>query len=85
MENWGKAMMFQCIRCRITWGEGTPEVDGYSHGLCQPCLKEALIPIYRKRQVQEGNFDCFARASDYCDQELCLYRSICLGTVAIVS
>lgn len=78
-------MMYQCIRCRITWGEGRPEVDGYSHGLCLSCLKEALIPIYRKRQVQEGNFDCFARAAGFCDQDYCKYRTICLGTIAVAS
>jgi hypothetical protein len=77
--------MYQCIRCRITWGEGRPEVDGYSHGLCLACLKEALIPIYRKRQAQEGNFDCFARAAGFCDQDFCKYRTICLGTIAVAS
>ncbi len=78
-------MMFQCIRCGITWGNGNPEIDGYSHGLCLPCLKEALIPLYRKRQVEEGNFDCFARSAGYCDQGLCKYRTICLGSLPVAS
>ena len=71
-------MMYQCIRCYDTWGNGSPELDGYSHGLCTRCLKEALTPLYRKRQAQEGNFDCFARASGYCDQPACKYRHICM-------
>ncbi|MCE5334169.1 MAG: hypothetical protein LLG06_06230 [Desulfobacteraceae bacterium] len=71
-------MKFQCIRCRETWGQGDPDRDGYSHGLCAICLKDALIPLYRKRQVQEGNFDCFGRASGNCDQDFCKYRNICL-------
>ncbi|MGA2404472.1 MAG: hypothetical protein ABSG91_22675 [Syntrophobacteraceae bacterium] len=71
-------MMYQCIRCHKTWGSGRPELDGYSHGLCAECLKEALAPLYRKRQAQEGNFDCFGKASGYCDQPACKYRQICL-------
>jgi hypothetical protein len=73
-----KPLKYQCIRCRSTWGDGEPERDGYSHGLCRPCLKEALIPLYRKRQVQEGNFDCFGRSQGFCDQCACRYREICL-------
>ncbi len=71
-------MKYQCIKCRVTWGDGEPERDGYSHGLCLDCLKEALIPLYRKRQLAEGNFDCFGKAVDYCDQYCCKYREMCL-------
>ncbi|HQN19316.1 MAG TPA: hypothetical protein PKV86_09260 [Syntrophobacteraceae bacterium] len=73
-----KPIKYQCIRCKVTWAEGEPEIDGYSHGLCGPCLKEALIPLYRKRQVEEGNFDCFGRSQGFCDQSHCIYREICL-------
>ena len=76
--NQERLMMYQCIRCHKTWGNGSPEVDGYSHGLCVGCLKEALTPLYRKRQAEEGNFDCFARAADHCDQPACKYRRICM-------
>jgi len=72
-------MMYQCIKCHRTWGEGEPELDGYSHGLCLKCLRDALIPLYRKRQSREGNFDCFGKAEGFCDQEACKYRRICLG------
>lgn len=71
-------MKYQCFRCRATWGEGEPELEGYSHGLCARCLKDALTPLYRKRQLQEGNFDCFGRASVFCDQYACKYRQTCL-------
>ncbi len=73
-------MMYQCIKCGKSWGEGQPEFDGYSHGLCLVCLKDALTPLYRKRQSQEGNFDCFGKSSGYCDQHSCKYRSICMET-----
>ncbi len=72
-------MKFQCIKCHATWGEGYPEIEGYSHGLCACCLKEALIPVYRRRQVREGNFDCFGKSYDFCDQGACMYRNICLA------
>jgi hypothetical protein len=72
-------MMFQCVRCQVTWGEGNPEAEGYSHGLCFRCLKEKLTPIYLKRQREEfGSFECFGTAEDFCDQEKCTYREICL-------
>jgi hypothetical protein len=76
-------MKYQCIKCLVTWGEGNPEDDGYSHGLCLICVKEALAPLYRKRQIEEGNFDCFARSAGYCDQSACKYRGLCLDHVGV--
>jgi hypothetical protein len=69
---------YQCIRCKQTWGEWENGEDFYSHGLCAWCLKVCLTPIYRKRQVEEGNFDCFAKSAGFCDQQACKYREICL-------
>ena len=77
--NQENVMMFQCIKCLMTWGDGQPEVDGYSHGLCASCLKDALTPLYRKRQAREGNFDCFGKSSGFCDQYDCKYRHVCVG------
>lgn len=74
-------MQYQCIRCKITWGQGDPDRDGYSHGLCGSCLREALTPLYRKRQLAEGNFDCFGKAEAFCDQDTCKYRVVCLAAV----
>lgn len=72
-------MIYQCIRCHVTWGEEAEGDDSFfSHGLCLDCLREALIPIYRKRQKLENNPDCFGKANDYCDQEKCAYRHLCL-------
>jgi hypothetical protein len=77
-EDGEKAMQYQCINCKTIWGEGRPETEGYSHGLCGSCLKMALTPIYRRRQTAEGNFDCFATSCGYCDQNECKYRQLCL-------
>jgi len=77
-EGGEEPMRYQCIHCKMTWGQGISERDGYSHGLCAPCLREALTPLYRKRQLAEGNFDCFGKADAFCDQGACKYRTICL-------
>ena len=34
--------------------------------------------LIRKVQEAEGNFDCFRRATDYCDQLQCCFRDDCL-------
>ena len=68
-----------CIRCRKTWEVEDGDVNPIPSGsLCKPCLKESLTTTYRNRQTREGNFDCFGKASGYCDQSQCKYREICL-------
>ena len=37
--------------------------------------KQELI---REIQRAEGNFDCFGSAKDYCDQQECRFREMCL-------
>ena len=34
--------------------------------------------LIREIQKAEGNFDCFGKASEYCDQISCLFREDCL-------
>ncbi len=34
--------------------------------------------LVRETQKKEGNFDCFATATEYCDQVDCLCRDDCL-------
>jgi hypothetical protein len=75
-------MKFQCIKCQVTWGTGNPEEEGYSHGLCKACLRETLTPTVRRKQIREGNFDCFGRAVCDCDQMACKYRDVCLCDVS---
>lgn len=44
-----------------------------------PMLAAIKIQDIRKRQREEGNFDCFARASSgYCDQTGCKYHDECV-------
>ena len=72
---------YVCVRCRKTWeirnGDTDPTVSG---GLCKRCLRNGLIQLYRGKQLKEGNFDCFGKASDYCDQLDCRYRELCLDS-----
>jgi hypothetical protein len=76
-------MKFACIRCPETWGEGNPEAEGYSHGLCLNCLRETLTPTVRRRQLREGFHDCFARATEKCARAGCKYWEVCCsGTMA---
>ena len=70
---------YLCIRCKKTWRIDNGDLDYTPSGsLCRPCLKESLAPLYRKKQSEERNFDCFGRATDYCDQFQCKYRTLCL-------
>lgn len=71
-------MKFKCIHCDVEWGDGDPVKEGFSHGLCKRCLKLGLTETYRKRQKNEGYYDCFARSDGFCDQLNCSYRKICL-------
>jgi hypothetical protein len=71
--------VYLCVKCKKTWEKVDGDCDLTPSGtLCKPCLKESLVPIYRKRQFREKNFDCFGKASGYCDQSECKYRDLCL-------
>ena len=71
---------YRCIKCRKSWEIENGDTDSTPSGsLCKPCLKESLVPIYRKRQSLEKNFDCFGKAIGYCDQFQCKYRGLCLN------
>lgn len=37
------------------------------------------IELIRAIQTKEGNFPCFATATDYCDQSGCCFKEDCLG------
>lgn len=72
-----RRMTFKCVQCGTTWTKGE-ESTSYSHGFCRDCARVLLTPTIRKKQLREGNFDCFGKAGWYCDQVTCKYRSVCL-------
>jgi len=71
----------KCVRCgkewqkdsKISWGP-----EDISSSLCNACFRDIISPIIHKKQLREGNFDCFAKAGAYCDQFECKYREWCL-------
>ena len=71
----------KCVKCGkewqkesvISWGP-----DDISSSLCDVCFREVISPMIRKKQLKEGNFDCFGRAGGYCDQSGCKYNKWCL-------
>jgi len=71
---------YACIKCNKTWtiddGEDFDPIP--SGSLCELCLRECLVPLYRKRQLREGSFDCFGKAEYYCDQDMCKYKRLCV-------
>jgi hypothetical protein len=71
---------YLCVKCRTTWSVDNGDIDsGVSGGLCSACLKESLTTLYRKKQLAEGNFDCFGKATTHCDQFQCKYIRQCIG------
>ncbi len=38
---------------------------------------KSKVMLVRAIQKKEGNFDCFARVIDYCDQSGCCFRQAC--------
>lgn len=74
----GDVMKYQCIKCGVIWEKPGLDGEGYSHGLCPGCLRETIMPLFRKRQRAEGNFDCYGKAwNGYCDQMNCIYYPLC--------
>ena len=71
----------KCVKCGkewekaslISWGP-----DDISSSLCDPCFREVISPIIRKRQIKEGNFACFGEAGTDCEEPECKYRQWCL-------
>lgn len=42
--------------------------------------RQTKAELIRTIQRQEGNFDCFGSANDYCDQLACSWRDDCMGS-----
>lgn len=71
----------RCLKCSKEWMKDTVVLWGpeeVTSSLCTPCFMEVITPIIRRKQLKEGNFDCFGKAGNYCDQFNCKYRRWCL-------
>jgi hypothetical protein len=40
------------------------------------------VALVREIQTKQGNFDCFAKVKDYCDQLDCRFREACFKEAA---
>ncbi len=57
---------------------GLEELTG---GFCKLCQSGSLLgDKKRRKQIEEGNFDCFGKGLIFCDQEQCTYLEECLAT-----
>jgi hypothetical protein len=71
----------KCIKCGMEWVKDAVfswGPDDFTSSLCNACFKEVISPIIHRKQIREGNFDCFGKADTYCDQSVCKYRKWCL-------
>jgi len=76
-----KKLRVKCMKCGkewekeslISWGS-----DDFTSSLCHPCFREVISPIIHRKQLNEGNLDCFGKAEDDCDQLQCKYIKWCL-------
>jgi hypothetical protein len=71
----------KCIKCGREWEKGSRIPWGpedITSSLCNACLKEVISPVIHKKQLREGNFDCFGKARGFCDQFICKYKKYCL-------
>jgi hypothetical protein len=71
----------KCVKCGKEWEKDSAipwGADDFSSSLCNGCFIEVGSPIIHKKQLKEGNFDCFGKAAEYCDQLVCKYRRWCL-------
>ncbi len=71
----------KCVRCGKEWQKASAVAWGprdITSSLCNDCFIQVASSTIHKRQRNEGNFDCFGKAAEYCDQIACKYRRWCL-------
>jgi hypothetical protein len=71
----------KCVKCGKEWEKASLVPwgpDDISSSLCNGCFREVIAPIIHRKQINEGNFDCFGKAGTYCDQGRCKYLQWCL-------
>lgn len=76
-------LRIKCIKCGKEWEKDSVypwKAEDFSSSLCVSCFREVATSKIHKRQVNEGNFDCFGKAEADCDQFGCKYRTWCLHT-----
>jgi hypothetical protein len=60
-----------CINCNKTWEKDSVIAwgpDDYTGSLCDSCFVKVISPLIHRKQLKEGNFECFGKTRDFCDQ-----------------
>jgi hypothetical protein len=55
------------------------EIRSLAKSLGIKSFGKSKVDLIKEIQSKQGNFDCFATATDYCDQLECLFREACLS------
>ncbi len=55
------------------------EVRAIAKDLGVNSFGKSKVELIKEIQRKQGNFDCYASVTDYCDQLECLFRSSCLS------
>ena len=77
-----RKLRVKCIKCGEEWEKDTIfpwGPDDFTSSFCDPCFRALISNVIHRKQLKEGNFDCFGKASEYCDQFACKYRELCLS------
>ena len=89
-DHWGqraKPRLFEPLGQRLyLWGKDEQmtmrELRAIARDLGMRTTNLRKADLIRAIQLAEGNFDCFGKAEDYCDQLSCLFRKDCLRWTA---
>ncbi len=82
MPDGKRKLRVKCIKCGKEWEKDTVipwGPDDFTSSFCYRCFRELISHVIHRKQIKEGNFDCFGKASVYCDQFACKYRELCLS------
>ena len=71
-------LKYECIHCRIQWGNLTAGDDNISHGVCRRCLRELQKDKVWRRQRREHFSDCYAKGYEDCNETECTFWASCL-------
>lgn len=58
------------------------EIRKMAKGLNIRSFGKTKVALVREIQITQGNFDCFARVEEYCDQLKCDFRESCFKEAA---
>ena len=82
----GSKLKVKCIKCGKEWEKDSKikwKENDITGPLCDNCFRVVVTPVIHKKQRREGNFDCFGKAINGCDQNCCKYRNWCIRYISL--